>query len=189
MKTKQRIGSALIGAAMALTGCAGGVTTSDPAALEDVSTVESTIDGRTDLFLDRMLSNHLLTADEVNGSPTAIAVQVEVRGDQLLAWRLGSSHTDADIVGQFHIRGTVDLSTAQAIGNETHPGDPGTIILPGGVLGGLRGARTEGSGSIPRLRTTPPPVGLVIEWGVINGIPNAVDVNTLNAAAAHPGCA
>lgn len=193
--TKKMLGGALF-AAMALMGCAGGGASADPAAL-DVTTVSSAIDGRTDLFLDPMLSTHLLTADEVNGSPTAQPVEVQITDDMLIAWRAQPSvpaaersRTEADIVGAYHIVGTVDLSTAQVIDNETHPGDPTQIVLPGSIVGGLRGAHGSSVGSRPPLQRIPTATGIQVNWSNINGIPDEVDARAYgNIRNAHPGCA
>ena len=197
MTKVKMLGLALIGAAMAMTGCAGGATSAAPAQL-DVSTVAASIDGRTDLFLDPMLSTHLLTADEVNGSPTAVAVEVQIVDDQLIAWRaqptLGAAErtrAPSDVVARFQIEGPVDLSTATPIGNTTRPGDPTTVIIPSGQLGSFQGSRGgAGSSTRPPLSRLPTVTGYTINWGGLNGIPNAVDVNTYhNIVNAHPGCA
>jgi len=191
---KAKMLAGVLAVAMAMVGCAGAATSTDPAQL-DVGTVSASIDGRTDLFIDAAQSRHLLTADEVNGSPTAVAVEVQLTETQLIAWRAQPSvpaaersRTEADIVARFDVVGTVDLSTAEAIGNETHPTQPGqTVNLPGGVFGHVRGG-TEHNG--PSISHIPLPSGLRINWGTVNGIPNAIDVSTLHGAtAAHPGCA
>jgi hypothetical protein len=192
--TKKMLGGALVGAAMAVAGCAGGPGTSaDPTAL-DQSVVPSTVNGRTDLFLDPTLSTHLLTADEVNGSPTAVQVAVEITSSELIAWRASvpaASRTSGDMVGHFPILGAVDLTTATPIGDETHePGSTGAV-LPPGQSQLLRGGSTTGpsGGSLPRLLRIPT-IGFTVQWSTDHGIPNAVDANALhNIVAAHPGCA
>jgi len=200
MTKAKMLGGALVGIAMALTGCAGAGTAAEAAPLQDITTVEASIDGRTDLFYDAVQSSHLLTADEVNGSPTAQPVEVQLTDDMLIAWRAQPStpaaeraRTAADVVAQFRIVGTVDLTTATAIGNETHPGDPGAVVLPGGTIPGLTaggGAQRTGSVTHFPLGHFPAPTGFRIDWGTVNGIPNAVDVNTYqNIVNAHPGCA
>lgn len=200
MTKAKMLGGALIGAAMAVSGCAGAGTSAEAAPLGEITTVASSIDGRTDLFYDAVLSTHLITADEVNGSPTAQPVEVQVTGDMLIAWRAQPStpaaersRTPADVVAAFRVVGTVDLSTATPIGNETHPGGGSTVVLPGGTIPGLRGGMgTQQTGTVSRfpLVTLPIPDGLRIDWTNVNGIPNAVDVNTYqNIVNAHPGCA
>ena len=199
MMNAKMLGGALVGAMMV--GCAGNATGADPAQL-DVSPVSAAIDGRTDLFVDPVLSRHLLTADEVNGSPTAVAVEIELTESELIAWRAqptvaaaDRSRTDADIVARFDIvEGTPDLSTAVVIGDTTHPTQPGsTVNIPGGV-GGHLGSHT-GTGIS---HNTPFPVNfpevtipqLNINWSSHGGIPGSLDVNTYhNIATAHPGCA
>lgn len=200
MTKAKMLGGALIGAAMAVSGCAGAGTTAEGAPLEDVTTVSPSIDGRTDLFYDEVLSTHLLTADEVNGSPTAQQVEVQIVDDMLVAWRYQGnvpaadrSYTQADIVAAFRVVGTVDLSTATPLGNETHPGDTGTVVLPGGTIPGLGGgAAAQRTGSVSRFPVTnfQLPGDFRIQWTNVNNIPNAVDVNTYrNIVNAHPGCA
>lgn len=196
MTKAKRFGGALVGAVMAV-GCAGAGTSVDTAQL-DQTTVSSAIDGRTDLFMDLAQSRHLLTADEVNGSPTAVSVEVQVRESELIAWRAQPSipaaersRTQADVVGRFNIVGTTDLSTAVAIDNETHPGEPGQVVIPGSAIGGFTGSHGTPSGNQPpRLDRddAPPAIGLTIDWTTVNGIPNAVTIPP-GASRAHPGCA
>jgi hypothetical protein len=199
MTKAKMFGGALVGAALALTGCAGADTSASAGAL-DTSVVSGDIDGRTDLFVDRMLSTHLLTADEVNGSPTAVAVEVQLTESELIAWRAqpslaaaDRSRTDADIVARFDIVGSVeggpvDLSTATAIDNETHPGDPSQVVIPGGQLGGFHGSHSGGSTTHPPLTAPPTTVNFRISWGN-NSIPDNVDTDLLhNISVAHPGC-
>lgn len=194
MTNVKRIGGALIGAAMGLVGCAGGATGVETASLQEV---DATVDGRTDMFLDSAQAPFLLTADQVNGSPTAVAVDVHLTSEELILWHAGTAHVDANLVGRFPVvqQGAeegVDLSTAVAIDNETHPGDPSTIVLPGGALGGLRGTSQQGSRSAPPLHIAPPDldVHLIIDFGSIGGIPDQTDVDLYhNVVGAHPGCA
>ena len=190
---KAKMLAGVLAVAMAMVGCAGAGTASDPAQL-DVGTVSAAIDGRTDLFIDPAQSTHLLTADEVNGSPTAVAVEVQLTETQLIAWRAQPSipaaersRTEADIVARFDVLGTVDLSTAQTIGNETHPTDPGqTVNLPGGVFGHLGSGATSHGG--PSLQHVPGVTGIRINWSTT--IPNGIDSEIARRARnAHPGCA
>jgi hypothetical protein len=197
MTKAKRIGGALVVIlALAGVGCAGPGTSAESAPLQqDITTVDFSIDGRTDLFVDAVQSHRLLEADEVNGSPTAIPVEVQVAGDELIAWRLGSGR--ADLVAHWNIVGSdvsgSPLDTAVAIDNETHPGDPTTVVVPGASLGSLGryGAQRGGSvGNFGTLHSIPTATGLHIDWSTPGGIPNATDVNTLgNIIHAHPGCA
>ena len=194
MTNAKMLGGALVGAAMAMTGCAGAAATGSSAAL-DTSYVPASIDGRTDLFLDPMLSRHLLTADEVNGSPTAVPVAVQITATELVAWRAGvpmAERTAADLVGHFQILGQVDVSSARVIDDPTtHRDQPGQVIPPEQIGDFAGGSLRQGPSSGPQLTRLPGlDVDFHINWTPANGIPNSVDVNTYhNVVGAHPGCA
>ncbi|MFO0682756.1 MAG: hypothetical protein U0234_11920 [Sandaracinus sp.] len=202
MTKAKMLGGALVGMAMALGGCAGGGSSVGTADLEQDITVDSSLDGRTDLFLDPTLSSFLLTADEVNGSPTAVPVEIEITSEALIAWRAQNelapelrSRTAADMVARFEIVSTsegLDVGPIQTVGNETHPGDDGPVTVPGGLfyVGDRLGRGTRG-GTGTNLGTIPlPSFSLTIHIGGTGGIPDTTDIDVLNGIRnAHPGCA
>lgn len=203
MTKAKMLGGALVGMAMALVGCAGNGSTAGTADLEQDITVDSSLHGRTDLYLDPQLSSFLLTEDEVNGSPTAVPVEIEITSEALIAWRAQNdvapelrSRTAADMLARFEIVSTsegLDLGPIQTVGgNQTHPGDDGPVTVPGGLfyVGDRLGRGTRG-GPGTNLGTTPlPSFSLTIHIGGSGGIPDQTDIDVLNGIRnAHPGCA
>lgn len=202
MTKAKMLGGALVGMAMALGGCAGGGSSVGTADLEQDITVDSSLDGRTDLFLDPTLSSFLLTADEVNGSPTAVPVEIEITSDALIAWRAQNelspelrSRAAADMVARFEIVSTsegLDVGPIQTVLNETHPGGDGPVTVPGGLFYvGDRIGRGTRTGAGTNIGTTPlPSFSLTIHVGGSGGIPDETDIDVYNGIRnAHPGCA
>ncbi len=203
MTKAKMLGGALVGMAMALGGCAGAGTSVDTADLEQDITVDSSLDGRTDLYLDPTLSSFLLTADEVNGSPTAVAVEIEITDEALIAWRAQNelspelrSRTAADMVARFEIVSTsegLDVGPIETVGgNQTHPGDDGPVTVPGGLfyVGDRLGRGTRGGVGTNLGNLQLPSFSLTIHIGGSGGIPDQTDVDVLNGIRnAHPGCA
>jgi hypothetical protein len=186
MTTKKVLGGVLLGAMMSV-GCAGGSTAATTAELGYVS---EAIDGRSDLYIDTAQSHFLLTADEVNGSPTAIQVRVTFTADDMILTRVTGASA-GQVLAQLPIVDSVPAEdvVVEAIDGRVAPPGGTTVVIPPSQVSrfGGQGGRTT---SAPPIRVTPRYRGIL--WNPVNnnGIPNETDPTLLgNIANAHPGCA
>lgn len=132
MKKTTLWGTAIAG--LALLGCGtGGEPGSAGADLAYVE--ESTLESRTDLFIDPAASWRPVTADQLaGGATTAIPVEIDIYGGVAVAWLRGEGSDPAarraeDIVALYRVHDRLEGVTP--VSDELDRENPGVVYVPG----------------------------------------------------------
>ncbi|AKF09346.1 hypothetical protein [Sandaracinus amylolyticus] len=187
MKKTTWFGTALAG--LALLGCAGsgdvGRTGADLAYVD-----ETTIEGRSDLFLDPSVSWRPQTLEQLGADEsTVIPVDVEIYGGVAVAFRrypgsLDAARTREDIVALFRVVERVEHITPTA-GEVDETGEDGPVYVPG--------EPTTGLGTLDRNVIEQPRVDgfdfALVDWIDVSHLPTP-DAYELwqELRENHPGC-
>ncbi|UJR87208.1 hypothetical protein [Sandaracinus amylolyticus] len=188
MKKTTWFGTALT--ALALLGCSGsgdaGRTGADLAYVD-----ETTIEGRSDLFLDIAASWRPQTLEQLGvEESTVIPVDVEIYGGVAVAFRryegsLEAARTRADIVALYRVYERVEQITPTIGEVDQTPGDDGPVYIPGDD--------TVDLGTVDRDVLEQPRVGnfdfALIDWIDVSHLPTP-DAYELwqELRENHPGC-
>lgn len=188
-RTSGRWGMAVAG--LALLGCGTGAEPGRTAA--DLAYVEeSTVEGRADLYIDPSVSWRPMTLAQLDGSASAIPVEVDIYGGVAVAWirREGATAYErrrSDIVGLFRVLDHVDAPVPPRDEVRREGDDPVYIeedrfagtVNAGGLV---RQADTEGL--LPGLAHY-----VLVDWTDLSHLPDAEQAQLWEELRQnHPGC-